>query len=964
MTSTLIEKTKSPFFALTKQDHPILHPPPALYFDRDLVTLHAMYPATHPDHGLAAAKVLRLQQHYGLNQLPPASLPSAWRVLFHQFTDLMVILLLIASIVEGAQGDFHSMSVLLSVIGINTIIGFTQEWKASKTLHTLMDVSIPQARVIRDGQRQIVSAHELVPGDLVVVEEGDVIPADMRLLSANQLEVVESVLTGESLPVQKNAQPILSSAPRIPIGDCFCNVFMSTMVIRGRAVGLVTRTGLDTEIGKINAALSKRSKAKTRIQMKLDKLGRCLVGLAALLCAFVVFIGLAWQKNIHDMLNVGLSLAVSVIPEGLVAVTTVTMALAVRHMAKRHCLLRTLPAIETLGSVTMICSDKTGTLTEGRMSAAMLWTGDGIGFDINDINPGYPMAGTLKKRHIQDKDNTLSFTLAMMVCALCHHAQLDANKNASSEPEDLVDPNSLPWHGTGDPLELALLAVAEHTGYGPATWPMTLFWERPFDRDRKMMSMVYKKNKCGPTAMPLAEEDSIMMVCKGAPEAILSRCAYIYGPDGTMGPITKKVGDTATQEHQKMAAKGLRVIGLAIKQFPALDSTRSHLLSASSPATTEAGLVFVGFIAVCDPPKLGIEAAIATCQQAGIQVIMMTGDHPTTATAIARQIGILQDLDNSQSLVVHGQEVDLMSSEKIQGLEPFPRVFARVSPDHKLKIVEALQQRGEVVAMTGDGVNDAMAIKQADIGIAMGSGTETTKLVADMILLNNDFATLVDAIEEGRHVFDNILKFVVYLLSCNGAEIFLMLICAIANLDLPLTVMMILWANIIADIPPAMAIGVEKKEKGLMQRLPRDPHRAILTKVAWAVIGTQALFMAGLTILTYCLALYVRHMTLAQAQSLAFTTLTTVQLLHSFLSKSIHQSIFSINVFDNVWLIVAFIISFGLMVIGIYVPGISSWLELTNVDGLSWAMICACCLAQILFVEAGKWFIRTCHGQL
>ncbi|CAO3632586.1 unnamed protein product [Cunninghamella echinulata] len=1048
----------------------VLLPPPSLYFDYSCSILLTMYAYTDSHQGISSKVCSQLEQQYGTNRLPPTKKPNLLIMLWHQLTNFMVIMLMVASIVEGAQQDFNSMAILLVVVVLNTIIGLTQEWKANKALDSLNNLNIPQARVIRDGNTHFIPSDQLYPGDIVILEEGDMVPADLRLIETSQLELVESILTGESLPVQKSTDPVMSKDCLIPAADCLGNAFMSTVVARGRGKGIVVRTGSYTEIGKISSAIQNGSdkKTKTLIQRKLDKLGKCLVLLAILLCILIIIIGVIWKKNAREMINVGLSLAVSVIPEGLVAVTTVTMALGVRRMSKKRCIIRTLPAVESLGSVTVICSDKTGTLTVGDMTVTSLWTSDGTVYDFTHTEF---LEQQLKQQRINgSKTNSIYIpnhphlphyhhpsTLleyAMMISALCNNA---ATKYIPETKEN---------KSIGDPTEIALLIAAEKLNMGPSLWASQYgckrYEEKAFDSDRKLMSVLYSISPLSSSPLALSPSASLssnisiisssflnknsstsndsngkndydtpmndliiednMMVCKGAPEEVLKICTHYIMNDKTQLIDTAFQESVLKQNHQ-MASQGLRVLGLAMKcssslstntpttsftpksssslASPTLVSQQYYYASSADHHNTDSSLssdtcsviddnnnieviknqedekenelqdgqdffseqhlIFIGLIGMVDPPKTGVHESIIACQEAGIQVIMITGDHITTATAIASQLEIYNPQIVSKSKVINGQELESMPIDTLAKLDPFPSVFARVSPDNKLKIIQALQQKGEIVAMTGDGVNDAAAIKHADVGVAMGSGTEITKQAADVVLLDNSFLTIVSAIEEGRHVFDNILKFIVYLLSCNCAEIFLMLICAIINVDMPLTVMMLLWANIIADIPPSMALGVEPKEIGLMKRCPRQSTQNVITKVTWIIILFQSFLIAGMTIITYLMAIFVLKYSLPQAQTLAFTTLTTLQLVQSFYSRSISQSILKTGITSNRWLIYAFFVSFSSMIIGIYVPGISQWLELTFMNSISWGMVFICCFVQMILVESGKWCIRHWH---
>ncbi|KAI8079087.1 uncharacterized protein B0P05DRAFT_491402 [Gilbertella persicaria] len=1005
LNSSLAEKVKQEEDQGKKPVHDILLPPPqALYFDRSVDKILGMFSQTDPVQGLPQALVPTLREHYGTNQLPKPPRPNPYKMLWEQITDFMVLILIAAAIVEAAEKEFNSMIVLLVVVVLNTIIGFSQEWKASQTLNALMNLSVPQARVVRDGQEQLVDSEDLVPGDLVILEEGDAVPADVRLIEVAQLGVIEGILTGESLPVQKNTEAIKAKTRRIPLGDCKGNAFMSTNVARGRAKGLVVRTGSKTEIGKISAAIQSgsKNKVKTPIQRKLSKLGIYLVILAIALCALVVVIGVIWKHDAREMVNIGLSLAVSVIPEGLVAVTTVTMALGVRRMASRKCIVRTLPAVESLGSVTVICSDKTGTLTEGKMGTAEIWTTDNSLYKFTESTSLDPSRGQIIReqeelrrrmihiRHtapsspdvhsptidyaamrpksidVSDPDAyTNQLYYAMLIASLCNNSSIRRDEETNE-----LKP-------IGDPTEVALTVASQKASLGRAYWEQLGFqkvFERAFDSERKLMSSVYRQEEG-----TMVNKDALIMICKGAPEELLSNCSGYMTTSShptkslamqTFSAMTDDFASQVYDENVRMASQGLRVLGLAYKTIPAdrvdlstagAEKTESALIN---PELAESDLVFVGLVGLIDPPKKGVKEAVETCQKAGIHVMMITGDHVETATAIAKQLGIFKGGVPGMSRAILGRELDLLSDDAIMELDPFPSVFARVSPNNKLSIVSALQKRGELVAMTGDGVNDAPAIKTADVGVAMGmAGTEITKQAADIVLVDDNFTSIVEAVEEGRHVFDNILKFIVYLLSCNGAEIFLMLICTIANIDVPLSVMMILWANIIADIPPAMALGVEPNEKDLMQRNPRNPKMGVITKVTWMVIFLNSMIIAALALASYCISLYVLKFPLQEARSMTFTTLTTLQLVHSFNARSVHQSIFTTGITSNRWMIGAFIVAFSLMIIGIYAPGISTWLELTFVGWQSWVMTIVGVVFLIVFVEIEKFVVRRMTGK-
>ncbi|RGB43783.1 hypothetical protein C1646_616641 [Rhizophagus diaphanus] len=934
-------------------------PPPSLYFDRDVTRVLKMFRTSLTD-GLHSTSIERLLEHYSPNILPEPPKTSILRMIFNQLKDFMVIILLIAAVVTAAEKDFKGMGVLLFVIVLNTIIGFTQEYKANKALAALEKLSVPKAQVIRDGEQIIVDSSQLVPGDIVVIEEGDAIPADLRIVECSRLEVIESILTGESLPVTKSTKKILTSTRNLPLGDCKGNAFMSTVVAKGRGKGLVVRTGNDTEIGKISAAITSAKKTITPIQRKLARLGIWLVALAVFLCALIIVIGVLYHHEVKYMINIGITLAVSVIPEGLVAVTTVTMAVGVRRMAKRSAIVRTLPSVETLGSVTVICSDKTGTLTEGKMGPSELWTADDSLYSFTEPTSLDPnMGGVLFFPHEYRQ-------------SVLRKSQTSSQSLVLSEKSP-IKPQEIPKNSLNSPAHMvAALMVSCLCNNSSKEHGFTKVYEKPFDSERKLMSVVYKittSERLKPTHLVFA---------KGAPEELLRKCTHRLPYVRSLNPIepfdvileqkdecrheelNDDFVDLVSEQSSRMASKGLRVLGLAFKSVTSEENSPSS--PNANPLFAEDNLTFVGLIGLIDPPKKAVAESIYKCKKAGIKVVMITGDHVATATAIATDIGIIEpDVPNSNR-AIRGAELDLLSDEAITELDPFPSVFARVSPDNKLKIVKALQKMGNSVAMTGDGVNDAPAIKAADVGVAMGiSGTEITKQAADIVLANDDFSTIVAAVEEGRQVFDNILKFIVYLLSCNGAEIVLMLVCTAIDIPLPFSTIMILWANIIADVPPAISLGVEPAEKDIMQRKPRNPKAPVLSKYATAILLVQAFTMALLPFGIYMLSINNNlgsNMTKEDSMSLAFSTLTTMQLLQGFLSRTLYESIFKTGIFGNKWMVGSVIGSFVAMLMGVYVPGINTWLELTPVPAIGWVKILICCIIQIAITEIGKAFGR------
>ncbi|KAJ1986087.1 hypothetical protein GGI25_001742 [Coemansia spiralis] len=1050
----------------------VVYPPPSLYFDRTVEKLSAMF-KTDVTKGLTTEQVQERREFYGVNELPRPVRRSWWRIIWAQLTDLMILMLCAAIIATAVDGEWKSSIVLGVVVVLNTFVGSWQEIKAGKALSALENLGTTTAQVIRNGVLESIDAADLVPGDLVEIGEGESIPADLRLIFCAQLEIVESVLTGESVGVTKDPKAIKVRTRQLPLGDCKGNAFMSTLVSHGRGRGIVIRTGSKTEIGKISVAINRSASTvrPTPIQKKLTRLGIWLVVLALLLCAIIVICGVSWGRKFVPIFITGISLAVSVIPEGLVAVTTVTMALGVRRMARRNALVRTLPAVETLGGVTVICSDKTGTLTEGKMGVSELVDANGMLFEFSKSTSRNPNegeityteeAGNVGNRfnsgapilHSIEKHSTAAADISFVTAAMCNNAEV------------FFDESTGQWSSLGDATEVAMTIAVQKAGlrktditiaaekevststaagaftaisnsedgYPSIDAPFKLLAENAFDSDRKRMSVVYEV-KCTKTVeinssnsdnvSVMAHKRCLLTFVKGAPEEILSVCTHQLsnaagflrqghhsdGKPAILPPneiasgliscldndnallLTNELTCTAGETCEKMAARGLRVLGLAAK-VTYIDADVPTTEEALGLAWAESDLVFAGLMGLIDPPRSGIVEAVQRCHNAGIKVIMITGDHIGTATAIAKSIGIINEDRPDTQRAISGAELDLLSDEATMLLDPFPSVFARVSPENKIKIVRALQQCGHVVAMTGDGVNDAAAVKGADVGVAMGlGGTDITKQAADIVLVDDNFTTIVAAVEEGRRIFDNILKFILYLLSCNSAEIILFLYASVLNLDLPFTTIMILWANIIADIPPALSLGLDPPERNIMNRPPRNPKSGVLTKSTTLVLVLQALFMATTTFAvfiaaaltpfgnivllnkdntspdTYVPSIFHRgnpdmnadknsspH--IAGARSIAFGVLTVLQLNQAFLSRSVDVSLFKTGLRSNKWMVGCVLLSFVLYVMGTYVPGLNNWLELVPLDWQAWLVILGAVLLQIVFSEAMKMVLR------
>lgn len=897
----------------------------------------------NPKKGLKSSDIEFRRKKSGPNELIKPARVSVLRMLLNQVLEFMIIILLVAAIASAAISEYAASVTLFIVVVVNVIIGFVQEYKAEKALSGLLTLDVPKATAMRDSERIEIDASELVPGDLVLLEEGDSVPADIRLIETVNLEVLEAVLTGESESVKKDIEPIRIA--NIPIGDRKNMAFMSTSVVRGRGKGVVVKIGSNTEAGKISASLNTAKQPKTPLQRRLHNLGLWLVFASVFLCLLIISIGLIRGKGVKEMLILGISLGVSVIPEGLVAVTTVTMAIGVQRMAKKNAVIRKLSAVETLGSVSTICSDKTGTLTEGKMRAVEIWLTDGTKLSISG-EANAPEGKIVNKKTNEEyskktKPNTLSTHLRnfMLVSSVCSNSEV----RPSAEEKDK-------WDILGDPTEIALVIAAMKAGCGKKYFldkvGMEFHSEVPFDSNRKRMSVVYYEKK----------DSKFWVLGKGATESVLSICTHVQEGENIV-EINDSINSKVSKQVAKLSSKGLRVLALAYKDIKK-KKKRSDGDFLTQEGDIERDLIFLGLCGIVDPPRPEVAEAIKLCHQAGIRVCMITGDHQSTAAAIADQLGIVNPLDRA----MRGVEIDLLAHEKrIEYMDPFPTVFARVSPENKLQIVEALQNMGEVVAMTGDGVNDAPAIKKSDCGVAMGiTGTDITKQSASIILSDDNFESITRAVEEGRIIYDNIMKFILYLMSCNSAEILVVLITVAIGYESPFTTMQILWANIIADVPPSMALGVDPPEKNVMERPPRNPKKGILTKTNVITFLVQGLSMAGIAIGNYLIALEVEDYVLQHARVATFFILVMVQLFHGFISRSKTISFFRINPLSNLWMLGAFLLSAGILVASIYIPGMNTFFDLVPVTGWDWAKAFISMAVHLIITEIVKLIFRCC----
>jgi Ca2+-transporting ATPase len=852
----------------------------------------------------------------GKNELQEAERKSPITQFLNQFRDFMVLVLVGATLISGLLGEYLDAITIVAIIIMNAILGFAQEYRAERSLRALKQLTSPMANVVRSGLSQHIPASLLVTGDLVLLESGDRIPADLRFTEANSLYVEESALTGESLPVNKHNREI--RADSIALGDQKNIGFMGTMVTRGTARGIVIRTGMDTEMGKIAHLIQSTESGETPLQHRLEQLGKILIGVAIALTIVVVLAGIIHGQPAYGMFLAGVSLAVAAIPEGLPAIVTIALAMGVQRMIKRRAIVRKLPSVETLGCASVICSDKTGTLTQNKMTVTHMWV-DGKLLEVTGT--GYEPYGEMKfEGHHIDPNNNLTLERLLSIAILCNNAALVEEEQDTSKKKASKAVEQPVWMIKGDPTEGALIVLGAKAGITPKTTGgfYTREMEFPFESERKRMSVVVK------------HKGSRMVFTKGAPDELLHHCSHILW-EGKVIPLTNTLRQRALSANEGMAKAALRVIGMAYRVLRPHDSV-------SDATVVERQLVFVGLTGMMDPPRQEVRTAIQLCRKAGIKTVMITGDHQSTAEAIAEKLGILQ----KGGLSVTGRQLSSMSDEELDHIINDVYVYARVSPEHKLRIVKALRSNGHVVAMTGDGVNDAPAIKAADIGIAMGiTGTDVTKEASALILSDDNFATIVAAIEEGRGIYENIRKFIRYLLASNVGEILTMFIAMLMGMPLPLVPIQILWVNLVTDGLPAMALGVDQPEKDLMQHRPRSARENIFARrLGWKIISRGAL-IGICTLGAFWISLHYHSLeadNLVRAQTMAFATLVMAQLIHVFDCRS-SRSIFHRNLFQNRYLVLA-VLSSVLMLLGVvYVDALQPIFKTVELGLSEWIIV-------------------------
>lgn len=888
---------------------------------------------TDPSQGLTTHEAQKRLKLYGYNELPEKEKDAWWKTLLAQFQDFMVLVLLGATLISAIVGEYVDAITILAIVLLNALLGFVQEYRAERSIEALKQLTAPVATVIRNGFIQQVPARELVPGDLMVHESGDRLAADGRIVEAYNFELEEAALTGESIPTRKLAE--MSLTKDAPLGDRKNMLYAGTSITRGRGKSVVCATGINSEVGRIAGMIQEAGDDSTPLQLRLEHLGRWLVWGCLAICLLVVVVGILKGEPLFLMCMSGISLAVAAIPEGLPAIVTVCLTLGVQRMIKRNAIVRKLPAVETLGCVTVICSDKTGTLTQNAMTVRRIYHWD---MTCEVTGGGYDIQGDILHRGEKlDVTQAPALKKCLEIGSLCNNSVI---KRGGINVGGLWRSKKAEvWTVEGDPTEGALTVVAAKAGI----WreerekSMQRVAEIPFESERRRMSVLYRDPAAGLT-----------LFTKGAPDTILNLCKYyLHGMKEQV--LTAEIAEKILEMNESMASDSLRVLAMAYRRVPE---------DESGDANPERDLVFAGLAGMIDPPREEAKQAVALCRQAGIKTIMITGDHPKTAVAIAKELRIYYEGMNK---FLSGSELDALSDKELYRTADTVTVYARVSPAHKLRIVKALRQRGHIVAMTGDGVNDAPAVKEADIGIAMGiTGTDVTKEASSMILVDDNFASIVAAVEQGRGIYDNIRKFIRYLLSCNTGEVLTMFIATLVGLPLPLLPVQVLWVNLVTDGLPALALGLDPSEPNNMQRPPRLPNESIFSRG----LGKRILFRGiqiGLSTILVFAAVYLWRDDLAAARTMAFATLVFCQIFHVFECRSEMFNIFEIGVFSNLYLVFAVICSTIMQLMVIYTPALNNvfatvpltvndWLLVIVVSG--WTMILN--LVKYLFFRRRK----------
>ena len=896
------------------------------------------------EKGLSSQEATARKEKFGSNELQEGKKRTFWNMVWEQLNNFVIIMLVVAAIISAFLGEIVDASAIIAIVILNTIMGVVQESRAEQALDALKKMAAPEAQVLRDGHRVSVPARDLVPGDIVFLEAGNFVPADLRLLEAVNLKIDEAALTGESVPVEKNSTVLLDADATL--GDRINTAFSGTVVSYGRGKGVVVSTGMNTQIGLIATMLQSVEEEQTPLQQKLDQLGK-LLGYACMVISAVVFVA-GWLQggDLLESFMVAVSLAIAAVPEGLPAVVTISLALGMHEMVKRHALIRRLASVETLGSATVICSDKTGTLTQNVMTVTEVWTD---GKTVNITGTGYVPEGNfiLDGKKVELNDIPAVATTLWV-----------GSVNNDSELEGIEDENGkMNYRIVGDPTEGSILVAAAKAGVHAAdlkrAYPRE--GEIPFDSTRKRMVTVHGiKEAWKNSTLPFNGKEktsSYVIAVKGAPDVVLKLCDRYQKADNT----TEKLDDAARQRILKandgMTQKALRVLGMAYRVVSAKpeDVDSDHL---------EKDLVFAGLVGMIDPAREEVKPALVKAIGAGIRTIMITGDYPNTAKAIAESIGLLQPGHR----VVTGADIEAFSDEQLQEEVKTIDVFARVSPEHKMRIVNALRANGETVAMTGDGVNDAPAIKTADIGVAMGiTGTDVAKQTADMVLTDDNYASIVSAVEQGRIIYSNIRKFVYYLISCNISEIMIIFLPTILGKWMfpfaaaTMAVSSPLWLNLVTDGAPALALGTEKGDPDIMDQAPRPKKEPIINRFMLMGIAIQTVAITSATLIAYSLGLRMGNQ--QTAETMAFVTLSLSELLRAYTARSERYPLLKMGVFKNKWMNLAVLASVALVMAVIYIPGLNIVFDTVPLTLVEWEEIIPLLLLPSVAAEVVKYIV-------
>jgi Ca2+-transporting ATPase len=912
---------------------------------------------TDADRGLTREEAQERLRKLGANELREKPRPGFLALLWGQFNNYLVIILIVAALIALALGEWVDSIAIMVIVVLNAVVGVIQESKAEQALAALKKMSAPNAQVIRDSIETSIPGRELVPGDIVLLEAGNYVPADMRLVASVNLKVEEASLTGESVPVEKKAAAVLEKD--IPLGDRKNSAFMSTMVTYGRGKGLVTGTGMNTQIGLIAEMIQSYEEEATPLQQKLEHLGKVLGTICIGICAFVFIYGLLRDTKLTDIFTIGflnylqgeqkdiinlfmtaISLAIAAVPEGLPAIVTICLALGMQQMVKRHALIRKLPAVETLGCATVICSDKTGTLTQNEMTVVQGWVG---GKRFRVTGEGYNPTGQFTADGQPFATGSDPDAMVLLHGALlCNDAKLVQRTDETGRQS---------WRIVGDPTEGAMVVVATKSGLERAAMEkaMPRVQEIPFDSDRKRMTTIHTPDAARAEALaPNFRYPQHVAFVKGAPDVLLDLCSHLQESGQPVALSDAKRRDILDQ-NRDLASNALRVLGVAYRPLPGVPET-------CTPETIEKDLTFVGLLGMIDPARPEVVEAVRVANGAGLKSVMVTGDHKETAEAIAKEIGIL----TPGGLVLTGPEIEKMSDEALAAHAEKLQVCCRVSPQHKTRIVDAMKARDHVVAMTGDGVNDAPALKRASIGVAMGiTGTDVSKQTADMVLTDDNFASIVSAIEQGRIIYSNIRKFVYFLLACNAGEILIIFGSMLFGLPIPLRPVHLLWLNLVSDGAPALALGMEKGDPDIMKHKPRPPREPVINRDMAIGIGVIAVVDAIAILLAFFFGLqrYPGH--LEAAQTIAFVTLCTSELIRAYTARSEYHSVFSLGMFTNKWMNWAVLASFLLVLAVVYLPFLQPFFDTVPLTANDWLFMFPFFFASPIAMELLKVYFRS-----